>query len=230
VGTSLTPARFKVYCAKVLAGIGVLPDTITDRSIPIRLQRKTKDEVVKRFRIRDVSKETEPIREALEAFAAKYGEAFGQARPDLPEELSDRMQEGCEPLIAIADTLGYSDEARDAMVKLLTAERSDEKESAQLKLLASVRQVFESNGSASAIFTADLTMALQLDGWGADNWYGRGINAQDLASMLRPYEIHPKQVRIGTETKKGYHRDDFVEAWTRYLPVSPVSPSTEEVG
>lgn len=231
VGTSLTPQNFRVYCAKVLAGIGVLPDTITDRSIPIRLQRKTRDEKVKRFRRRDVEAQATPIREALEAFAAKYGEALGGARPELPDELSDRMQEGCEPLLAIADAIGYGVEARAAMVTLLTGDRADEKESAQLRLLASIRDIFASK-DVPAISTNDLTMALQLDGWGADSWYGRGINAQDLAGMLRPYEIGPKTVRVSTGTAKGYRRDDFHEAWTRYLAVTAVTavtPSTEGV-
>ncbi len=92
--------HFSVYCAKVLAGIGVLPATITDRSIPIRLARKTRSEKVERFRLRTARAECEPIRTALASWAAQNGEALADARPDLPEELSDRMQEGCEPAVS----------------------------------------------------------------------------------------------------------------------------------
>src|SRR5207244_12445216 len=35
-----TVERFDPFCAKALAGIGTLPDTISDRSIPIRLRRR----------------------------------------------------------------------------------------------------------------------------------------------------------------------------------------------
>ena len=46
---------FSVYCPKAFAGIGdCLPDTIADRAIPIRLKRRTRDEAVERFRLRDV--------------------------------------------------------------------------------------------------------------------------------------------------------------------------------
>jgi hypothetical protein len=122
-GPTQQVVSFEVYCAKVLAGIGTLPDTITDRSIPIRLQRKTRDEPVERFRRRDVLAVTEPLRDDLEKWAAARGQELAAARPELPDELSDRMQEGCEPLLAIADELGCGAEARAALVELLTSSR-----------------------------------------------------------------------------------------------------------
>src|SRR5207248_3547370 len=115
--------------------IGSLPDTIADRSIPIRLQRKTREERVERFRTREVIAECDPIRAGIEVWAAENAQKIADARPDLPEELSDRMQEGCEPLIAIADELGYGEEARSALVSLLGSDRLDSTETWQLKLL-----------------------------------------------------------------------------------------------
>ena len=50
-----TLEAFPVYCPKAFAAIGQLPDTITDRSITIRLQRKTRDERVERFRGRGLT-------------------------------------------------------------------------------------------------------------------------------------------------------------------------------
>jgi hypothetical protein len=50
-GASITFKDFKTFSAKAIAGIGSsLPDTVFDRSIPIRLQRKKPGEVVARFR------------------------------------------------------------------------------------------------------------------------------------------------------------------------------------
>jgi hypothetical protein len=225
VGPSLEVVSFEVYCAKILAGIGTLPDTITDRSIPIRLQRKTRAEKVERFRLREVKVITEPIRNAIAAWAAEHAETLAAARPELPDELSDRMQEGCEPLLAIGDALGYGDEAREALVELLGGEREDETESAQLRMLASIRDVFTRSG-AHAHATEDLLMALNADGWG--NWYGRGVNPQDIAALLKPYGVRPKVVRVGDATKKGYHRDDLAQAWSRYLPVTGVTQQVDE--
>jgi hypothetical protein len=42
--------RFKVFSAKAFIGIGnFLPDTLVDRSIPIRLKRRTREEPIERF-------------------------------------------------------------------------------------------------------------------------------------------------------------------------------------
>lgn len=56
VGPTFTVQHFKVFCAKAFAGIGSLPDTISDRCIPIRLVRKSRDETVERFRKRDAER------------------------------------------------------------------------------------------------------------------------------------------------------------------------------
>jgi hypothetical protein len=205
---------FQVYSAKALAGIGVLPDTITDRSIPIRLQRKLKSESIARFRMREVEAATAPIREALERWASENGEAVREARPVLPDELNDRMQDGCEGLLAIADLLGYGDEARAALLTLLQSEREDTREDAQVRLLRDVRTLFTERDT-QAILTSQLCAVLNLDGWG--DWYGRGLAGRDVAALLSPYGIHSKSVRDGEATGKGYHHDDFVPAWSRYL-------------
>jgi hypothetical protein len=53
-----TLEAFPVFCAKAFFGIGdFLPDTLADRAIPIRLQRRTSDEPVERFRRREVEPE-----------------------------------------------------------------------------------------------------------------------------------------------------------------------------
>lgn len=205
----------------MLAGIGTLPDTIADRSIPIRLQRKKREEKVERFRLREVRTITEPIRAKLEEWAAANGEALAAARPELPEELSDRMQEGCEPLLAIADALDYGVEAREALVKLLTADRVDSTERAQVRLLRDIRAIFDASPDAHAFLTRQLLSHLALTGGGWENWYGRALDDRGLAALLRPYGIESRTARSGDERGKGYYRDDFYDAWSRYLTETP---------
>ncbi len=38
--------------------------------------------------------------------------------------------------------------------------------------------------------------------------------------MLRPFKIRPRTVRVDGETKKGYHADQFEDAFARYLAPS----------
>ena len=39
-----------------------------------------------------------------------------------------------------------------------------------------------------------------------------------LAARLRDYGIKPKTIRTGDATPRGYWREDFEDAWRRYLP------------
>jgi len=52
---------YQVFCAKALAGIGKLPDTISNRCVPIQLVRRSRDEQVERFRKREAEKVARPI-------------------------------------------------------------------------------------------------------------------------------------------------------------------------
>jgi hypothetical protein len=44
------------------------------------------------------------------------------------------------------------------------------------------------------------------------------ITVRQLASILRRFEIGPKQLRIEGEKTRGYEAEDFRDAWERYLP------------
>lgn len=95
---------FSVYCPKAFAGIGnCLPDTISDRSIPISLKRRTRDETVDRFRLRDVQVEGHALRDRLTDWLDPQRDHLHSSRPTLPDELDDRAQDVWEPLLAIAD-------------------------------------------------------------------------------------------------------------------------------
>jgi hypothetical protein len=135
------------------------------------------------------------------------------------------MQEGCEPLLAIADKLGCGDQARAALVELLTEERLDERENAQEKLLRDVRHAFETAGQH--VLATETLLATLNDDEPWSTWYGKGLDARGLASLLRPYGVTSRTVRTGDETSKGYHRGDLEDAWTRYLDVSDVTDVTD---
>jgi hypothetical protein len=143
VGQDQEIQEFAVFCPKVLAGIGSLPDTVADRAVPIRLERKKPDEKVCRWRRREVEPVANGLREEIETWVDDNRVDLGDAQPTMPDELSDRMQEGCEPLVAIADALGHGDAARAALVELLSGDRLDDQESLRLRLLADIRIVFD---------------------------------------------------------------------------------------
>jgi hypothetical protein len=233
VGNSSEPMDFRTYCPKALAGIGTLPDTIADRSLPIRLQRKRRDERVERFRIRAVREECEPMRVGMRAWAEANADVVAASvlrdEVALPDELSDRQQDAAESLLALADALGYGDEARAALVSLCTAERADSQEAATLRLLRDVRSVFDGQPDAAGIATSYIVAALNSREdapWGT--WYGRGLAANDVAAMLGTYDVRPRVIRTGETTARGYRRDELYEAWSRYLQPEGVKDTDDD--
>ena len=50
---------------------------------------------------------------------------------------------------------------------------------------------------------------------------GRKIDARKLSEMLRLYDIRSSTIRFPSgSTPKGYKREEFDDAWKRYLPTS----------
>ncbi|MFN8163896.1 MAG: DUF3631 domain-containing protein [Solirubrobacterales bacterium] len=233
LGTGTDFQEFSVFCPKVIAGIGAVPDTIADRAIPIRLSRRRRSETVERFLRREVAGPAEAMRERLAEWAQTHGDGLLEAFPQMPEELSDRMQEGAEGLIAIADELRHGEAARDALVALLTAERLDSQERMQVRLLEDLKVIYELEKyeGETGIFSRLLIKELhRMEDRGWPDYYGRGFQLKDLTSLLKHYDIRSTTVRAGKRVQrevlkdgdkpvaKGYLRDELYEkAFSRYL-------------
>jgi hypothetical protein len=225
----LKPEFFDTYCCKALAGIGNLPDTVSDRSIPIRLQRKPPSVPLERFRLRDLKAHTTlgELQVDIAAVAETHQASIGACYPFLPDELHDRAQEIWEPLLAIAEVAGgpWPKEARAAAIALHTSgEEADG--SVAVLLLSDIRDVF---GDDDRLATRDLLDRLyELDEapWG--DWYGKPITARFLATKLKPFQVRSKTIRIGEATSKGYEKSAFLDAWERYLPVTGVTDVTTD--
>jgi Protein of unknown function (DUF3631) len=209
--------QFPVFGPKALAGIGKLPDTVTDRAIPIRMVKRKRSEPVAKFRVRTVRENAAPLVAALAAALAAQPPAFDA---DLPSELADRTADAWEPLLAIADAAGGAWPARARQAAVILHASREQDDSLGLRLLSDVRLVFDARG-VERIFTADLISALQADE--ESPWVSERspLTPRSLAHLLHPFEITSKQVRIGPATLKGYLREAFVDSWERYLPSSP---------
>jgi Protein of unknown function (DUF3631) len=223
-GTRMTTLEaFRVYCPKAFAAIGRLPDTITDRSIVIRLQRKTRDEQVERFRRRSAQPTGESLRDRLADWLEPQIDYLHDLRPDLPDELDDRAQDCWEPLLAIAHLAGgdWPERARAAALELSgNGEREDDSKTALL--LKDIHTVFE-NGSGDRLRTTDLIDELskiEESPWG--DWYGKPITPQALSKLLQPHRIKTMPVWVEGKTVRGYQREQFADAFLRVLGVRSV--------
>jgi len=229
-GTKMEVRDFSSFCPKAIAGIGKLPDTIADRSIPIRLKRAARGEGVARFRRREVLPEAEQLRNDLHIWCTSLDNILEHGRPELPDELTDRKQDVAEPLLAIADAAGgeWPSMARRALVELCAEARALE-DSNGTRLLSDVRDIFNDHG-IDRIPSCELATALaeiETSPW-ADWSNGKPISKGKLARLLGRFGITPGNIRQPDgKVPKGYHRDDFTDAWERYLPAdTPQSPFT----
>jgi hypothetical protein len=226
-GNNTELQKFPVFCCKVFAGIGRLPDTVADRSIPIRLERRTSDERIERFRRREVSAGAQELRERVAHWAEAHIDELGAARPPLPDELDDRAQDVWEPLLAIADSADgdWPARARAAALALSTGDERED-DSLTARLLADIRQVFEETDE-ERFQTADLIARLcsiEESPWG--DFYGKSITPQGISKLLRPHRIKTMPVRVEGKTVRGYKAEQFAEAFRRVLGVTSVTSVT----
>jgi hypothetical protein len=233
MGANITFKDFSVFCPKAIAGIGKLPDTVADRSIPIRMKRRAPNEAVERFRRRLCEAEGATIREHLTKWLAPNLQMLKHARPELPCSLSDRQQDGCEPLLAIADLAGgdWPERARAALVEVLGGEAAEDA-SVRVRLLSDIQTVF-SQQDCERIFTADLLAALcDLEPQWLEFSYSKPLSPAALARQLKGFGISPRKIRIEDKTASGYFRESFEDVWSRYLPRKPeqVEQSSDYAG
>ena len=221
-----TVIEYNVFCPKLLSGIGSLPPTIADRSIEIRMERRTTETRLPRFREEDVKAEVAELNEVLTRLhdSQELLALLKPSRLSVPEELSDRQMDISEPLLAIADLAGngWGTIAREALVELFTADKLAD-ESLGVTLLTDVQTVF---GTEIKLTTVDLLkglIAMETGSPWAEKWESKmradqvSTCANQLARLLKPYGIAPKQIRFGIkENVKGYKRAAFSKAWTSY--------------
>jgi len=228
----ITLRDFVTFCAKALAGIGKLPDTVADRSFPILMRRRKRTEEVARFRRLKAKVEAAVLREDCEAWAIQHVERLREAQPDLPEALNDRQQDVAEPLLAIADAVGgeWPDRVRRALVELCTGKAAQD-DSLGTQLLADIRRVFKAR-KTDRIPSEKLAAALgaMKDRPWAEWSTGKPITQNQLARQLSRFQIGPRTIRLSDDKTvkgkavKGYHRDWFTDAWERY----PASDNSED--
>lgn len=143
-GANTTCRDFSTFAAKAIAGIGRLPDTVADRSIPIMQRRRMASESVHRWRDRDGRAEAAPIADRLARWAHSAVPWLRTARPALPDRLDDRAADVWEPLLAIADSAGepWRIRARHAAESLHSAARDTD---SVVELLTDIRAVFSTH-------------------------------------------------------------------------------------
>lgn len=222
---SLSPtlARFSTWCPKAIAAIGHLPDTLADRCIIIRMQRKTTHEQTQRLRHLD----TTALREQCETFVARHANQIAAAQPEIPNDLNDRAADIWEPLLVLADIAGgdWPAKARCAAVALST--RGNEAD--PIGALFMDLLLYFARPQLDRAFSRDVVEYLNYSGirpW--NETLKKPVNELWLAQQLRPYGIFPRTIRLDDRQAKGYYQSDMLDAFRRYIPKSEIDRIHEE--
>jgi putative DNA primase/helicase len=222
------PRLFSTWGARMIALIGRLPATLEDRAIVLPMRRRAPGESVDRIRRDVLLRRLEPLRRRAARWTADHLAALRAADPAVPEVLDDRQADNWRPLFAIADAAGgaWPALARTA-ARTLAGAVVEADTAAPVQLLADLRDLFALTAAdrlATAAVIRHLT-ALEDRPWADD---AEPLTPRRLGALLDEFHIKARQIRQGAETRKGYLRADFTDAFDRYLPPDPKHPKHEQ--
>lgn len=228
-GKIVETEELPAYCAVAFAGLNDLPDTIMSRCVVVRMRRRAADEQVEPWRPRLTRADAEKLRDQLAVWAQASAERIEW--PDMPPGVSDRDADIWEALLAVADLAGghWPALARDAAVTLVTQSRQ-RPPSIGVLLLHDIRAVFDESDCdvlRSEQLIAGLT-AMPEAPWNTIRKGGNPIDQRSLSQRLSNYGIASKTHRVGAAVVRGYAREQFTDAWKRYVTDDVARPSPPE--
>ncbi len=224
--------HFPVYGPKAFAAIGRLPDTLTDRSIKVTMQRRTAGQLVERFLLSRATADAKPLRESITNFAKANQGNIRRAYERLMSSdlafLGDRDADLWLPLFAICSTAAperTSELEKCAQQLCSTKAGDDENDSLPLKLLADIQAVWPAERERCDT----KTLIERLRALEESAWEECGLSPRKLARMLRPFEIEARVMRVtDTVRGRGYEYRDLLSAFNRYIDSTGVTSVTNQ--
>jgi hypothetical protein len=220
-GPQHEPTPYPTFAMAAIAGIGDLPDTIMDRAVVLRMQKRKPGEKITPFRSRYAKPELHALRDKLTAWLKPLRGMAARMVPRMPVE--DRAADTWEPLVIVADLAGghWPDRARASCLTMTRHEAiQDEQSTVKTRLLRDINRVFAQKGNPEALATQDLVAALLQDADAPWAEYGtKGLNAYHLGNLLRDFGISSANYRFTKDRQaKAYMRNRFLDAWARHCP------------
>lgn len=168
-----------------------------------------------------------PLLRQAARWAQDNSGALMTAEPEIPKSLYGRSADNWRPLLAIADRAGGEwPECARRVAQTLSGRCIGQ--TASVMLLDDIKSIFgePTDDQISSASMIDSLTSMEDRPW--PEWKsGKPMTARQLAKMLEPFGIGPKQLWIGGRKQRGYERAQFEEAFGRYLgdlSGSPVEP------
>ena len=230
VGEDHEPRQFSSWCPKAMAGIGGLPDTVLDRALIIRLERRPPGQSLPLWRDRDRAA-IERLQRQIVKWTGATAEAILTRRNEVvfPAVLHDRARDAWEALLAIADVAGgqwAGDTGRAwCACEYVNADTGDEQSGAAEMLLADLFQVFREADDPEALATSSILDAL----YAMEGRPWSELSPRGLSKLLKPFKVRSRQMKVEGAKVRGYKRSDLEPVWARYH-ISPIDPPPETSG
>ncbi|MFD8834500.1 DUF3631 domain-containing protein [Streptomyces griseofuscus] len=220
-GPEHKPQAFPTFAMAALAGIGDLPDTVMDRAVVIRMQRRKAGERVEQFRSRRDIPALHALCDRLTAWLRPLMDTAADLVPPMP--VQDRAADTWEPLVVVAELAGgtWPKKARTACAAMCAAEvGQDDESNVKTRLLKDIRRVFACYGDPDSVRTRDLLEELLKDHeapWA--EYRNTGLTPRHLGILLKDFGIQATVLRFeGGRQARGFTRTQFTDAWARYCP------------
>ena len=215
VGDNHEPKAFPTAGPKVLATIGELPATLDDRSIHIRMKRKTASDTAEGFGPSNQAHMLDLKRRCIR-WASDNRTRLSDAEAENP--FDNRKADSWRPLLSIAATVGGP--WLEMIVGAAQNLEGRGERSLYVDLLADIRTLFDRR-NGSAIRTEVLLEGLKSmkDGPWSEFSKGKPLTGHALARALKGFGIESTRTRLdSTNPVSVYLHRNFTDAWNRYLP------------
>lgn len=205
--------EWESFCPKAVVAIRALPETIRSRGIEIRMRRARTTVTVRRRLISPIAAQ---LRDELEAWAAANRDAVAEAYSrGFPEaRLQGRDGDLWDSILAIVSVAEPTRlvELQETAQQLVREKARRDSDTSAVRLLGDIKMAFEAQRVEKLPSERLLILLRNLP---ESPW--QRLSTHDLACMLRPFDIHPKQLWIGGQNVRGYSLKDFFDAFERYL-------------
>ncbi|MBI1211276.1 MAG: DUF3631 domain-containing protein [Alphaproteobacteria bacterium] len=199
---------------------GRIPSDVARCSIPLGLRPAVGGEQRPRFD-RDAS-DAEALAAQAVRWSRNHADELCTAQPDI-DRLPRNRCELWRPLLAVAEAAG-GDWRERAEAAAASLPAHGDARSLNLDLLDDIRAAF--GRAFDRLSTNDLITVLtqNLERPWKRMPGGRALSPRELARMLAPFGIRPRNVRFADGIERGYLARDFADAFARYLGARVYTP------
>ena len=222
---------YSTFTPMAIVGINlekVLARTLLSRALIIRMTPARVGEVTTDiFANPPAVQAIREIASRIKRWVADHEGKLAHAKPDMPGVIN-RLRLVWEPLLAIADAAGGDWPTRARAALELERGRIRDPNLGEALLLDALQIMTEAD--VAGLHTKDLIerlLPLEMRTWSAFGKRRVAIRDIEVADLLAPYGLKPKQLKIGAINRRGYRLEDIQAAVERYV-TSTIAEVPEE--